>query len=262
MKRAVVAACTLPMILRLAPAPTLAQQESAQPPSRSKAERIADRAVGSLAGWKIKAAENLLSNNEKELAPTPEYKTALGYLRAIQGDAEQGITLLQEASRAKPNDPAPEYYLGEVQYWRQNPDAASSAWRSARGRAKTLVDANSADAYAQYYLGASQARLKQFGPARKALEAAREGGFDPTLVDYQLGLSYVLEEKWQDAVTAFDAVAASDPKFAHLYFYRGLAWEKLGRKDKWLNDWSSFVGLAPAAPEAAVAQTMLAAASR
>jgi tetratricopeptide (TPR) repeat protein len=252
------------MILRLAPAPSSAQQEQkpVQPPSRSKAERIGDRAVGNLAAWKIKAAENVLGANEAELGTTPEYNTALGYLRAIQGDAEQGLALLRKASEAKPTDPAPEYYLGEVQYWRQNPDTAASAWKSARGRAKTLVDVNSADAYAQYYLGASQARLKQFGPARKALEAAREGGFDPTLVDYQLGLSYVLEEKWQDAVAAFDAVAAGDPKFAHLYFYRGLAWGKLDRKDKMLVDMDQFVKLAPNAPEAAIAGTYLAAAKR
>jgi len=250
------------MILRLASAPTLAQEEPTPPPPRAKAERIADRAVGNLAAWKIKAAENVLSANEAELGATPEYNTALGYLRVIQGESEQGISLLQKASEAKPDDPAAQYYLGEVQYWRQQPEAAATAWRAARQRAKSLVDANAANAYAQYYLGASQARLTQFGPARKALEAAREGGFDPTLVDYQLGLSYALEEKWQDAIAAFDAVAASDPKFAHLYFYRGLAWGKVDRKDKMLVDMDQFVNLAPNAPEAAIAGTYLAAAKR
>jgi regulator of sirC expression with transglutaminase-like and TPR domain len=72
----------------------------------------------------------------------------------------------------------------------------------------------------------------------------------------------VLEEKWPDAVAAIDALAAGDPKFAHLYFYRGLAWGKLDRKDKMLVDMDQFVKLAPNAPEAAIAGTYLAAAKR
>jgi tetratricopeptide (TPR) repeat protein len=250
------------MILRLASAPTLAQEDSPTPPTRSKAERISDRALANLVAWKVAPAENLLSKNEKTLSVTPEYNTAFGYLRAIQGNAEEGITLLQEAAKDKPTDPAAQFYLGEVQHWRQQPEAAATAWREARQRAKPLVKENAADAHAQYFLGAAQVRLKQLGPARKALEAAREGGFEPSLVNYQLGLSYVLEEKWQDAVSAFDAVAESDAKFAHLYFYRGLAWGKLDRKDKMLIDMDRFLKLAPDAPEAGIANAYLAAAQR
>ena len=262
MNRAVVVACTLPMILRLAPATTLAQQEASQPPPQTKAERIGDRAISGLVAWKVSPAENLLANNEKDLATTPEYKTALGYLRAIQGNAEEGIALLQDAAKAKPTDPAPHFCLGSVLYWQKKYDDANSAWKTARDRGKSLVDVNAADSRAQYYMGASQVRLKQFGPARKALSAARDAGFDPALVGFQLGLSYALEEKWQDAVNAFDAVASSDPKFAHVYFYRGLAWDKLDRKDKMLIDMDRFVELAPTAPEAGIARTYLSAAKR
>jgi tetratricopeptide (TPR) repeat protein len=262
MNRALIAAATIPLILGLASAPTLAQDESTSPPARSKAERISDRALASLVAWKIAPAENLLSKNEKSLSATPEYKTALGYLRAIQGTTDEGIPLLQEAADAKSSDPAPQFYLGEVQHWRQRPEAAATAWRAARQRAKAVVKDNAADANAQYFLGAAQVRLTQFGPARKALEAAREGGFEPALVGYQLGLSYVLEERWQDAVNSFDALAEIDPNFAHLYFYRGLAWSKLDRKDKMLIDMDRFVELAPDAPEAVIAGTYLAAAKR
>ncbi len=242
--------------------PTDAQEGQPIPPPQTKAERIGDRALGNLVAWKVSAAENLLANNEKDLATTPEYKTALGYLRAIQGNAEEGIALLQEAAKAKPTDPAPHFCLGSVLYWQKKYDDANSAWKTARDRGKSLVDVNAADSRAQYYMGASQVRLKQFGPARKALSAARDAGFDPALVDFQLGFSYALEEKWQDAVNAFDAVASSDPKFAHVYFYRGLAWDKLDRKDKMLVDMDRFVELAPTAPEAGIARTYLGAAKR
>lgn len=237
-------------------------QQSPTPPPPTKAERISDRAIASLVAWKIKAGENVLTANEKELGSTPEYRMALGLLRATQGKGDEAVALLQQAVADSPGDPAPAYYLGEVLFWRQKEADATKAWREARDRAKALVAAAGDNARAQYYLGAAQARLKQLGPARTALEAAREAGWDPVLVDYQLGLASVLADKWRDAVTAFDKVADRDPKFAFLYFYRGLAWGKLDRTDKMLVDLDQFVKLAPDAPEAAIAQTYLAAAQR
>jgi predicted Zn-dependent protease len=241
-----------------APTPTAAPP----PPPLTKAERIADRAIALLAGWKVKAAENLLNTNEQELGTTPEYRTALGYLRVAQGKAAESTELLQTAAAAKPTDPAPQYILGQVSYWRQKAADADTAWKAARDRAQAQVATRSTDARAQYYLGAAQVRLKKFGLARTALAAARDAGFDVALIDYQLGLSFFLEEKWQDAVKAFDAVAAKDPKFAHLYFYRGLAQGKLDHKDKMLVDLDLFVKLAPSAPEANIARANLGGARR
>ena len=240
------------------PTPTAAPA----PPPLTKAERIADRAIALLAGWKVKAAENLLTANEQELGTTPEYRAALGYLQAAQGKWDQATGSLRGAAADKPTDPAPQYYLGETMSWRQKPADADTAWKAARDRARAQVETRSTDARAQYYLGAAQVRLKKFGLARTALTAARDAGFDVTLVDYQLGLSYFLEEKWQDAVKAFDAVAEKDAKFAHLYFYRGLAQGKLDHKDKMLVDLDLFVKLAPSAPEATIARANLAGAQR
>jgi hypothetical protein len=235
------------------PAPTRAP--TATPPTR--AERIADRSIALLAGWKVKAAENLLTTNEQELGSTPEYRAALGYLRAAQGKWDDATTLLRGAAADKPTDPAPQYYLGETMSWRQKPADADTAWKAARTRAAAQVAARASDARAQYYLGAAHARLRQFGQARTALEQARTLGFDPVLVDYQTGLSCVLEEKWQLAVESFDKVLAKDVKFAHAYFYRGLAFGKLDRKDRMLADMDLFVTYAPNAPEAAIARLYL-----
>ncbi|PWB78683.1 MAG: hypothetical protein C3F15_00845 [Holophagae bacterium] len=240
------------------PAPTRAP--TATPPTR--AERIADRAIALLAGWKVKAAESLLTTNEQELGATPEFRTALGYLRAAQGKGAESTDILRGAAAAKPTDPAPQYILGQVAYWQQKSADADTAWKAARDRAQAQVATRSTDARAQYYLGAAQVRLKKFGLARTALTAARDAGFDVTPIDYQLGLSYFLEEKWQDAAKAFDAVAEKDPKFAHLYFYRGLAQGKLDHKDKMLVDLDLFVKLAPSAPEANIARANLAGAHR
>jgi tetratricopeptide (TPR) repeat protein len=235
------------------PAPTRAP--TATPPTR--AERIADRAIALLAGWKVKAAETLLTTNEQELGATPEFRTALGYLRAAQGKWDEATTLLRGAAADKPTDPAPQYYLGETMSWRQKPADADTAWKAARTRATAQVEARASDARAQYYLGAAKVRLKQYGQARTALEQARTLGFDPVLVDYQAGLSFTLEERWQQAVESFDKVLAKDAKFAHAYFFRGLAYGKLDRKDKMLVDMDLFVAYAPHAPEAAIARLYL-----
>jgi predicted Zn-dependent protease len=242
------------------PAPTPTAAPAPPPPTR--AERIADRAIALLAGWKVKAAENLLAANEQEFGTTPEYSTALGYLRAAQGKGAESTDLLRAAAAAKPTDPAPQLILGQVSYWRQKPADADTAWKAATTRATAQVEALPTDARAQYYLGAAKVRLKQHGQARTALEAARTAGFDPVLVDYQTGLSYTLEEKWQLAVESFDKVIAKDAKFAHAYFYRGQAFGKLNKKDKMLVDLDLFVKLAPSAPEATIARANLAGAQR
>jgi hypothetical protein len=236
-----------------APTPTAAPA----PPPPTKAERIADRAIALLAGWKVKAAENLLNTNEQELGATPEYRAALGYVRASQGKWDEATGLLRGAAADKSTDPAPQYYLGETMSWRKKPADADTAWKAARARATTQVEAHATDARAQYYLGAARARLKQFAQARTALEQARTLGFDPVLVDYQTGFSYILEDKWQQSVEWFDKVIAKDAKFAHAYFYRGLAYGKLDRKDKMLVDMNLFVTYAPTAPEATIARLYL-----
>ncbi|HOC44400.1 MAG TPA: hypothetical protein PKJ99_15395 [Thermoanaerobaculales bacterium] len=230
------------------------------PPPLTKAERIADRAVSLLVSWKLKAAENLLAANEQELGQTPEYRTALGYLRATAGKWDQATQLLRGAATAKPADPHAQYLLGETMGWRQKPADADAAWKAARSKALALIAAGPVNARTHYCLGAARVRLKELNLARTALEEARAGGFDPALVDYQLGLSYTLEERWQDAIGWFDKVVARDPKFAHAFFYRGLAQGKLDHKDKMLVDLDAFVKLAPTAPEAGIAKATLAAA--
>ena len=238
------------------PAPPTATPAPAPPPP-TKAERIADRAFALLAAWKVKAAENLLAANEQELGTTPEYRAALGYLRAAQGKWDEATTLLRGAAADKPADPGPQYYLGETMARRQKPSDADAPWKAARSRATAQLEAFPTDARAQYYLGAAKARLKQFAQARTALEAARSAGFDPVLADYQTGFSYILEDKWQQAVEWFNKVIATDAKFAHAYFYRGLAYGKLDRKDRMLVDMDLFVKLAPSAPEATIARLYL-----
>ncbi|MEX1311585.1 MAG: tetratricopeptide repeat protein, partial [Candidatus Sulfomarinibacteraceae bacterium] len=131
------------------------------------------------------------------------------------------------------------------------------AWQSSNQRAEALVKTDSKDARAQYYLGASLVQLRKPVDARKALKKAERAGWDKPMVDFQNGLSYMLQENWKAAKDSFDAVHELDPRFAHLYFYRALAWDKLGRKDEMLVDFTQFVRLAPNSNEAKTARVIL-----
>jgi tetratricopeptide (TPR) repeat protein len=146
--------------------------------------------------------------------------------------------------------------------WLGENDAANGAWKGTESRARKLIEADPEDASAQYFLGASLIRQKKdYDAARKALKAAADAGYDAAMVEFQTGLSYLLQEKWQQAKDAFDKVEKSEPRFAHLYYYRALAWDKLKRTDMLLNDLDQFVKLAPDAPEAKTAHAILSSAN-
>jgi tetratricopeptide (TPR) repeat protein len=142
--------------------------------------------------------------------------------------------------------------------WSDRDDDAKKAWKNAETRARATIAKDPKDPAAQYYLAAALVRQnKQANDARKALKKAEKGGFDQVMVDFQTGLSYLIEQKWGPARKAFDEVAEFDPRFSHLYYYRGIAWDKLGEKDKLINDFDQFVKLAPNAPEASKARAVL-----
>ncbi len=236
-----------------------AQQPTQVSTNGGGARKVADRAIAELVGWKTNAGKNILDGARQQYGATPEFKTATGLLRYNEGKLQDAVDLLQAASTADPSDPTAEYFKGEVLQAQKKPDPARAAWTKARDRAKALVTAQPKNAHAQFYLGAALVRHEQPGPARTALAAAAQEGFDKRMTGYQTGLTYVLEKQWTKAVDAFTAVITLDDRFAPAFFYRGLAWSKLDRKDLMLDDFSRFLALAPSAPEADTARALSAA---
>lgn len=232
--------------------------------SQAKTERIRDRAISKTAAWRPKTAQTILQNELKYETSQP-WLTAEAFLMATyaigqdEETVQRGLKILEKQAEKTPTDPVSEFYLGEVLKWTEQSDKARAAWKNAKDRAGALVAANKKDATAQFYLGASLVRLKKPDEARKPLKAAAKNGFDQPMVDFQIGLSFLLQENWKAAVKSFDDVHELDPRYAHLYFYRGLAWDKLGRKDNLLNDLNQFVKLAPNSPEAKSARAILSA---
>ena len=228
-----------------------------------KAESVRDRAISKLVAWRPKTAQSILKTGVKYEESQP-WLTAEALLMATYGigqDEEtvaQALKILDNQTKKIGTDPVSEYYRGVILSWTDQPEKAEAAFQSAKGRAAAQVKENARDARARFYLGASLINLRKPSDARKALKKASRLGFDKPMVDFQIGLSYVLEQNWKAAKNSFDDVHELDPRYAHLYFYRGLAWDKLGRKDQLLNDLDQFVKLAPNSPEAKTARAILA----
>ena len=224
-----------------------------------RVEQVGDQVVAQLTASKLKAARNRLDATADDLGSTPEYRTALGYLQALEGDYDAAVQTLQKAARDAPSDPVPEYLRGEVLRVRGKYADGNPAWKQARTRAQELLREQPENPRAAYWLAASQIRLEQYDAALKNLDRAADNGYPAEMVEFQRGLAYLMKKDFEKAVSAFDRVAEIDNRFAHLYFYRALAWNQLGKKDKMLIDMDQFVKLAPSSPEADQARAFLSA---
>jgi len=50
--------------------------------------------------------------------------------------------------------------------------------------------------------------------ARKTLQKAKRGGFDPAMVHHQVGLSFLFSKQWEKARDQFDEGLEADPRYA------------------------------------------------
>jgi tetratricopeptide (TPR) repeat protein len=231
--------------------------------SSKKAQAVADRAIADLAAWENQSARRYLQSQKAKFGSTPQFQTAWALLEVQEGadgkkaQVTRGTTNLSKMSKNKSVDFVAAYFYGEILYSQKKRPEANAAWRAAAKSAGAAVKADPTDATAQFYLGAALVRAKRFEEARTALRLAVRGGFDEPMVNHQIGLSYLFADKWKEAKDAFDLGLAVDARYAPMYFYRAMAWDKLGRKDNSLIDLDQYVKLAPNGPDAGFAKSVL-----
>ena len=235
-----------------------------QSPSPDKqAQAVANRAIADLAAWKNQGARNYLQKQKAQFGSTPQFQTAWALLEIQEGAsgkkalATSGTTTLSRMSKNKSVDAIAAYFYGELLNQQKKRPEAKAAWQAAAKSAAAAVKADPTDATAQFYLGAALVRAKRFEEARKALHLAVRGGFNEPMVNHQIGLSYLFADKWKESKEAFDLGLTVDPRYAPMYFYRAMAWDKLGRKADMLIDLDRYVKLAPNGPDAGFAKAVL-----
>lgn len=247
------------LALLIAATPVLAGNDN----SSSEAQEVANAAIAELAGWQTKAARKTLQSKKQKYGASPEFKTAWALLEAQEaGEAGKGYTAagfkdISQQAKADNGDPIASYWEGELSYLQGKNKEALSAWQTTSTRAAKIVKKDPTDATAQFYLGAALVRQKKYDSALTALRLAVRGGFDEAMVNQQIGFIYLFQQKWKEAKQAFDVGLSVNPRFAPLYYWRGMTWDKLGRKDNMILDLDQYVKLAPNGPEAGKAKAVL-----
>lgn len=218
------------------------------PPAAPPAVNTVDRRL-----WEYKTSEarSAVSSVADQAASNAHVAVALGRVLEQEKKYGEAESQLRRATELAPADAAAQVWLGEVYLRQRNSGAADGAFRRAAELASASGD--------NYHLGVARQRLRQYDEAVSAFERAGSGN---PLVPYQIGVTRLYQEQWQPALDQLTRAVEMDSGLAYAYYHRGLAAEKLNRKDLLVNDMERFLQLAPNAPEAERAKAILRAVKR
>lgn len=108
-----------------------------------------------------------------------------------------------------------------------------------------------------FYAGA----VARQGRGAEALPAAEEAlGVNPTheVAVFALGKGLVEQQKWDDVIARMSAVIEKNPRVAYAYYWRAYGYQNTNQGARMLDDFQTFLGLAPNAPEATTVKQLLA----
>lgn len=236
------------------------QQPGGEQPSPGASETPPPAAVGEvdrlLAEYKTGEARSAIAPLSGQADSNPYVSMALGRVLDQEKKYSEATSRLRKAAELAPADPAPQVYLGEALLRARKSGEADAAFR----KAAELAQGKGGDSL--YYLGVAQQRLRQFDQAVETLERARGQAPSNSMIPFQIGVTRAFQEQWTPAVEQLSRAIEMNSGLAYAYYYRGLAYDKLNRKDQLVKDMERFLALAPDAPEADRARAVLQAARR
>jgi tetratricopeptide (TPR) repeat protein len=111
----------------------------------------------------------------------------------------------------------------------------------------------------QMQLAIARARLglKQYAEAWKNLESAKIEDANSSDVYMYRGLYYLQQEKHAEAIKELEKAISLNKNNAYAYYYAGLAYAGSGNGEKAVETLKLFLQLAPNAPEAAKAKSLI-----
>ena len=228
-----------------------------EPAGEMTEESFHETVLLNLAAWRHDDARTLMEDQRAKFGKSTGYDVAWALMLAQERKLETATTKLETATQENSLDPSAPYFLGEIQSWQKNKDAANAAWEQARDRAKAILKEDKKNGWAFYWQGAAQIRLGQYAAAKEVLKKALKYDADRAMTEFQLGLALMYLERWDDARKAFDKCLKADAAFSHAYYYRGRVWQKLRKTEELLLDMDRFLTLAPDAREASAAKSIL-----
>ena len=218
-------------------------------------EQILDRVDARLLAWDTAGARQLLDSLGGSGGAAA--KIAAGRLLSQEGRLDESTAELSAAVSAAPADPSPALYLGDTHRRADRPDEARQAFELAAQRATDGLTSRPENVRLLVDLGTAKQMLRQLPEAIAALEKARQLAPGNVEAAYQLGVSHALARNWAAAVDALTEALNRNPEIAYAYYFRALAADKVDRKDLLINDLKRFLALAPNAPDAARAKSIL-----
>jgi tetratricopeptide (TPR) repeat protein len=168
---------------------------------------------------------------------------------------------LKDALKAEPWDTTTRYYLGLALLEQEKFNDAFVEIKKTQDEQNKAAQWTKPPVPSEYQIRIALARihlgLKQYDEAWKSLESARIEDSGSSEVYLYRGICCVQQKKSQEAIKELEKSISLDPQNAYAHYYAGIAYSDAGLADKAAGAMRTFLKLAPNAPEAAKAKSMI-----
>ncbi len=248
--------------LTLAMGPVAAAEEKKTEEKKDAVAEAVTEAARRLDAFQVKEARKALEPVAEQGKGDASYLLTMSRLLELEKKPDEALAAAQKAAEMVPSSADTQNALGEMYLRANKTKEAEEVFKRAEEAAKAAIEADAKNTEAILGLAIAQQRTKNFEEAKKNLDKFLEGNPGDIRGLYRQGLNASFQQKWKEAVDWFTKAIEKDASYAYAYYYRGLAQEKAGKKDQLVLDMDRFVKLAPDAPEASRAKSIIAAAKR
>jgi tetratricopeptide (TPR) repeat protein len=188
-------------------------------------------------------------------------QTSKGISLCNSWEFQKAETVLREALKANPQDIQANYYLGMALLMQDKHEEALKTFLKVLAdvdnpgrKVKTPVPTNYE---IQIALARTRLELKQNAEALKNLEAANKVHPNSLEVYVYRGLYYINMKNAQKAIAELDKAIGLNKKDAYAHYYAGHAYLLSGNPARAVDEFKTFLELAPRAPEAVKAKALV-----